>query len=641
MSLFRQLWLAVVSLALLIALGGLAVNMFNARAYLEKQLSIKNMDNATSLALSISQIPDKDPVALDLLVAAQFDTGHYQEIRLTGPDGKVIVERQKSVADTSVPAWFARLIPLQAAPGIAQVQDGWRQLGTLRVVSHTRFAYRDLWNGALSLVGWALAAAVLAGLLGSLMLRMIVRPLNQVAAQAQALTERKFTTLPEPRTLELRAVVRAMNGMVERLKQIFAEEAKRLSAVQRSVNHDPLTGLPNRDLFMNQLQSALTGEEAASTGVVVLVRLTDLAAMNRELGHAGADRVLKEMADALREFAADRHGCVAARLKGADYAVLIPESASATSLAADIADSLLARAKRQFPALSDVFHIGAVRYHHGESIGALLSAADQALATAEKTRANTWHAVEHEEAPLALSSDGWRRLLGDALAEQRLKLMYFPVVSATARPMHRESVARLQQGPEGALLSAADFMPMAARLKLAASVDLEVTRTALAALQTSAGDIALNFSADSIADWGFRNNLTSLLREHRSLCSRLWVEVPEYGVFQQLEAFRDLARGLKELGCRVGIEHAGYRLNELPALADLGLDYLKVDSNFIRSIEHNPANQEFLRGLCTMAHTLGMSVIAESVQTTTELAMLPTLGLDGATGPAVSNPENN
>lgn len=642
MSLFRQLWLAIVTLALLIALGGLAVNVYSARAYLEKQLSIKNMDNAASLALSISQIPDKNPIELELLVSAQFDTGHYQEIRLTDPDGRVIVERQKAAEDASVPEWFVRLIPLQTAPGIAQVQDGWRQLGTLRVISHTRFAYRDLWTGALKLLAWALTAAIAAGLLGSLLLRVIVRPLNQVAAQARALSERKFTTLPEPGTPELRGVVRAMNGMVERLKQMFAEEAKRLDVMRLHINHDALTGLPNRDLFMSQLQTALTSEESASTGVVALVRLTDLAAMNRELGHAGTDRLLKEMGGSLREFAADRRGCIAARLKGADFALLVPETTSAASIAADIADALTAEAKRHFPALTDVFHIGAARYRRGDSMGALLSAADQALAGAEKTRANAWHVIEHEEAPLALSSDGWRKLLDDALAEQRLKLVFFPVVSTTARPMHRESVARLQQAPEDAtLLSAADFMPMAARLKLAASIDLEVTRTALAALKTGPGDIALNFSADSIADWGFRNQLARLLREHHDLCGRLWVEVPEYGVFHQPEAFRDLARVLKKLGCRVGIEHAGYRLSELPGLADLGLDYLKVDSNFIRGIDQHPGNQDFLRGLCTMAHAFGISVIAESVQTPAELAMLPLLGLDGATGPAVSNPDTN
>jgi diguanylate cyclase (GGDEF)-like protein len=639
MSLFRQLWLAVVGLTLLVSLGGLALNIHNARAYLEKQLSLKNVDNANSLALSISQSPAKDPVALELLVSAQFDTGHYEQIRLSGPDGHVIVERTKVAGNAGVPEWFARMVPLQAAPGIAQVQDGWRQLGTLRVVSHSRFAYQDLWTNTLSVLGWAVAAAALAGVLGTLLLRAIVRPLDEVAAQAKALSERRFTTLREPNTPELRGVVRAMNLLVERLKQMFAEEARRLDAIRRSVNHDALTGLPNRELFMSQLGAALGREDAASAGVLALVRLTDLTALSRNLGHAGADRVLKEMAGVLQDYAANYRGSIAARLKGADYALLIPESVGTAMVAAEVAERLSARAQQRFPELSDVFHVGAVPYRRGEPMAALLSAADQALAVAENARANAWHAGEHEQAPLALSADGWRALLKDALAQERLKLAFFPVVSTTARPLHRESVARLQPVGDGQLLAAADFMPMAARLKLSASLDLQVTRMALLAMRDGPGQIAVNFSADSVADWGFRNALATLLRGQATLCNRLWVEVPEYGVFQQLEAFRDLARLLKELGCKVGIEHAGYRLSDLPGLADLGLDYLKIDGAFVRGIEHNAGNQEFLRGLCTMAHALGILIIAENVQTAAELALLPTLGLDGATGPAVSDRE--
>lgn len=94
MSLFRQLWLTVISMTLIIFIGSFLVSVLTARAYLEQQLSIKNLDNAGALALSLSQIPDKDPIAIELLVSAQFDTGHYQEIRLTDPSHQLIVARQ-------------------------------------------------------------------------------------------------------------------------------------------------------------------------------------------------------------------------------------------------------------------------------------------------------------------------------------------------------------------------------------------------------------------------------------------------------------------------------------------------------------------------------------------------------------------
>ena len=108
-------------------------------------------------------MPEKDPVAIELLVSAQFDSGHYQVIRLTDPEHRVIVER-KYVGDAlGAPAWFARIFPIRAAQGIAQVQDGWRQLGTLTVTSHSRYAYFELWNGALRLLTWLLAAGFVAG----------------------------------------------------------------------------------------------------------------------------------------------------------------------------------------------------------------------------------------------------------------------------------------------------------------------------------------------------------------------------------------------------------------------------------------------------------------------------------------------
>src|SRR5512139_221238 len=144
MSLVKQLWLAI-ALVMLIAFGGsFLVSSISARAYLEEQLLLKNLDNATSLASTLSQMP-KDEVTIELLIASQFDTGHYESIRLVDPAGRVIVERISDAPRNGAPAWFARLLRIDAKPGVAQVQDGWRQYGTLTLHSHARFAYRELW----------------------------------------------------------------------------------------------------------------------------------------------------------------------------------------------------------------------------------------------------------------------------------------------------------------------------------------------------------------------------------------------------------------------------------------------------------------------------------------------------------------
>ena len=97
MSLFRQLWLAVILVTLTSFTGSFAVSMLSTRSYLEQQLQRKNIDNANSLALSLSQL-SKDSVTIGLQIAALFDNGQYESISITSPDGKVIAERMQNHA---------------------------------------------------------------------------------------------------------------------------------------------------------------------------------------------------------------------------------------------------------------------------------------------------------------------------------------------------------------------------------------------------------------------------------------------------------------------------------------------------------------------------------------------------------------
>jgi len=88
-------------------------------------------------------------------------------------------------------------------------------------------------------------------------------------------------------------------------------------------------------------------------------------------------------------------------------------------------------------------------------------------------------------------------------------------------------------------------------------------------------------------------------------------------------------------GCRVGLEHFGHHFSQIGVLHDLGLDYLKVDASFVRGVDANAGNAAFLKGLCGIAHNIGLQVLAEGVATEAELAALQGLGFDGATGPAI------
>lgn len=637
MSLFRRIWLTVIALTLVAFAGSLLVSINTARHYLEQQLRIKNIDNAGALALSISRTPDKDPVTLELLIAAQFDNGHYQSIRLLSPRGRPLAERHYAGAEFGAPAWFMALFPIRAEAGIAQVQNGWRQLGKVTVESHSRFAYRELWRGAQRLAGWFTLAGIAAGIASMLLLRLVTRPLSQVVAQAEAISQRRFISLPDPKAKELRSVVQALNDMVARVRQMFANETSRLNALRHQVNHDPLTGLSNRHHFLNRLTVLLEGEEAATHGVLILVRLHGLAELYERLGHARIDRLVRDIASAV-DGQRDAHPTwLSGRLNEADFALLAPRQVEASPLAQQVAGQIGSLLKEHWPDLGDLFHVGAALYERGETPAALLANVDRVLAIAESKGENAWAASEDHKVPpdLAIPSEQWRRVLNQALAEQRVRLAIYPVVDPAGGILHQEGLIRLQVEPGGGWIGAGDFMPVAARLKLTPALDLEIVRLALAD-GTAVDPVALNLSAETISDWGAHNRLLALLRAHPERCRRLWLEVAEYGAFRHFEALKELYPQIKALGCQVGIEHFGHHFADIPMLADLGLDYVKVDSGFVRAIDQNPGNQEFLNGICQMAHNMGIRVIAEGVASDAEQATLARLGFDGWTGPAVT-----
>ncbi|MEK7412709.1 MAG: EAL domain-containing protein, partial [Planctomycetota bacterium] len=175
---------------------------------------------------------------------------------------------------------------------------------------------------------------------------------------------------------------------------------------------------------------------------------------------------------------------------------------------------------------------------------------------------------------------------------------------------------------------------------MTAELDFAATRLAFTQLasQPVATDLAVNLSGESLQSESFRKKMRELLREHAALSKHLWLEVSEASIFANpanFDAFREFRKDLMEFDCRIGIEHFGREFSRIGQLHDLGLHYLKVDGSFINDIDNQPGNQSFLEGLCQIAHNIGLLVIAEGVKRPEELAALPALGFDGATGPAV------
>ncbi len=635
MSMYRQLWLAIIVSMLLALTGSLFASLLSARAYLEQQLSMKNADNAAALALSLSQ-QTPDAVTVELVVAALFDSGHYEFIRVSDPNGRLLVERVAAPGNPGAPDWFVQRLPIDSDPGQAQITSGWSQFGSVTLMSHSRFAYAALWTSTREMIAALALASFIGGYLGSLILRRLRRPLQAVIDQATAITNRRFVTIAEPDVPELRQLASAMNATVARLKTMFEEEAARLETVRREANFDALTGLANRDSFVAQLRSSLEGEDSTG-GTLFLIRVADLAGINRRLGREATDDLLCRIAEKVGAGGAANEEGLAGRMNGADFGVLLPGQKAGREAAEALLQQLV-ETMEVFVEGGSSAYIGMGTFQRGAGLREVLSQVDAVLIAAEAEGVNAVREAMIDTADdIPRSAEEWSQAIREALDRQWLRLVSFPVVDMQNHLLHDECPLRLKFDADDEWLPAGRFLLVAERLGFSAELDLAALALGLADLERQPGlpGLAINMSGSSVAQVDFQQQVATLLGRHRKAASRLWVEVAETGVLKHVDEFRALCELLGGFQCRVGVEHFGRQFSQISRLHDLGLSYIKVDASFIRRLDTSPGNQAFLKGVSSIAHSIGLLVIAEGVASDAELTALSAVGFDGATGPGV------
>ncbi|AQU83040.1 MULTISPECIES: bifunctional diguanylate cyclase/phosphodiesterase [unclassified Halomonas] len=640
MSLIKQLWLAIIALLLLSFVGSLAISIASSRDYIEQEVRIKNEDNATALALSMSQL-DKDIVILELLIAAQFDTGYYRSIILRDTENNVLIERSASEYSGDVPAWFRSLIKFNVPTGIATVQDGWRQFGTLELESQHSFAYASLWRSMLELAGWFLLAGSISLAIATVLVRGIKHPLVRVVAQAKDISARRFTTIKEPRTLELREVAQAMNILSANVHHMLSQESQKLDELRRDLQHDRVTGALNRDVFMGRLASLLGSDDARATGLTLMVRVQTLEQLNEQLGHQATDNLLRALVQQLSQLDGSSEEALIGRLNGSDFLLLLPLQESASKLAPlvrhaldQVLEPVLEIVAVDVPREMVRIPAAIVAYTPHDERGTLLATLDDALAEAESDSAHNRIVIrEGQQGSLFNNHAEWRTALNNAIS-QGPQLAYFPVTDAHNNVLHYECPARLELANEWQ--TAGVFIPWVSRFNLEPALDLAVVKKSFAQLAMDPEHkLGINLSIASITNAQFVTELRALLEKQPQLAKQLCFEVPAVLNAHAIGSLRGLCTALRPLGCQFGIEHVGAEFTKLADLHDVGLTYLKVDSSLIRGIHTSNEQQTIVRGMATLCHSLGIQVIAEGVIEQAELDSLFRAGLDGATGPGV------
>ncbi len=416
--------------------------------------------------------------------------------------------------------------------------------------------------------------------------------------------------------------------------------------VRHLAYHDPLTGLPNRLMFVDHLARAI--ERAAAHGNALAVLFLDLDRfkfVNDTLGHEAGDRLLNTMAERLR-------GCVraddcVARLGGDEFTVLLehlPRPGVAASIAQNICRTLSAPLTIDGQEIVVSVSIGiSVHPADGDDVSTLLRHADTAMYRAKQDGSGFCY---YEATMESAVSDRLKleNTLRRALERDEITVFYQPVHDAASGKMMSVEALMRWMHPERGIVSPVEFIPVAEETGLILSLGEHVLRTACrqarAWIDSGMPDlhVAVNLSAKQLEQRGLLDIVRSALDESGLPPSALTLEITESVLMQRAHEPRGVLERLRGLGVRIAIDDFGTGYSSLAYLKQLPADVLKVDRSFIQDITDDVDAEAIVTGIVALAHSLRMQVIAEGVETTAQQAMLRRLGCDLLQGFLYSRP---
>lgn len=633
MSLIKQIRIAISVIILMVAAGCLFLGVYDDHRFMAEQLQKKNNDNANGLAITLSNI-QKDNVTVELIISAQFDMGHYRRIAIISPDNKTMIERVNRNPHSVAPAWFQSLFSVNIQPGIANIQSGWQQYGTLELESEPSLAYDQLWETSRHAVLWTLIVAFMSYVVSGFWLKKILKPLDDVIAQAESLGERKYITIEEPQTEEFKKLVRTMNTLSDRVKSMVTDESERLNVLNQQINYDEVTGLMNQSHFTNTASVALKSDSFVE-GMLTLVQLRNLSDIDKQLGYSVTNQLIKKVGDALQQQMTHYPDVVCGRLSGSEFGVFSRQPLDDFSVASEL-KLVLEKLNAAQQIVQFQFVVTHTKTKKGDDFVDIHRVMQFILDLAGDQTALPMRVMNANSIVTSRNNylSQWKEQFLHAIEHKQIKLARYPVMQKDKQLLHYECPLRLHIDEGDQWLAAGAFIDWASQLDMIKTLDGMALEYAVDMLDKNNANLSVNVSAAAMRSDEYKDKLQSLILNVKQP-SRLSFEVSEEAAFSDFEQFKQFVHLVKSLGCVIGVEHVATRLAQLGDLHELGLDFVKFDASLIRDIHLRPQQQSLLRGLCMMVRTMGIMPIAEGVQDQQELDSLNSVGIAAVTGPFV------
>ena len=411
--------------------------------------------------------------------------------------------------------------------------------------------------------------------------------------------------------------------------------------------YDPLTGLPNRSLFLDRLSQAITLVEKNEHLVsVLLLDLDRFDLINDTLGPSGGDAVLRETAKRLSRIADEKS--TVARLGSDEFGIILPE--------APHTEDILRCIQRYQEAFSESMWIEGTELLVTASIGiavypndstnteGLLQFANLAMSEARAQGANTYQFYAEGMNLRASEFLHLEKKLFDALSNDEFFLVYQPYVDAQTRQIRGMEALIRWQSPEYGEVLPGKFIPVLEESRLLSEVGQWILNTVCSQIarwqEKGLGvvPVAVNFSSLQFKQQGFAAHLSETVRKAGIDPRLLTCEITESTFMEDVAYTREILESIQGLGMSVSIDDFGTGYSSLSYLKRLPVNNLKIDISFIRQIADDPDDATIVSTIISMAHQLGLNTIAEGVETTEQWKIMRLLRCDMIQGFYFSKP---
>ncbi|TMP30359.1 two-component system response regulator [Pseudoalteromonas rubra] len=411
-------------------------------------------------------------------------------------------------------------------------------------------------------------------------------------------------------------------------------------------NNDQLTGLPNRILLHDRLQHAITCSEASDTyTALLLIDLDHFKYINDALGHFLGDELIKKVAKRL-ESVIDPNATLAR--VGGDEFVLVLEEVRSVNYVAVVASNLIASFK-------EPFMLEQKEYQISVSIGVsmteldaneeevMMRHADVAMYRAKNQGRNTVCFFSQELEAELMKRHELEQLLRDALEKDNLIVLFQPQVEiVSGKICGFEALVRLKDD-SGGLVSPLEFIPLAEEIGLIDTLGHQVLQKSCefaSQLVTLSGDlkVSVNVSAQQVRDEQFIEHVVECLEASLVQSRMLELEVTESALIEDFEQTRRTLLALSNMGVSIAIDDFGTGYSSLSYLKSLPLDVLKIDRAFIMDMSTDEQSLGIVQTIVLLAQALGLKLVAEGVETHSQLSELSSLNCDVAQGYLYARP---